>query len=68
MRVIRPTLGFLVLLTLLFGAVYPAVCTAVLQALFPTRAEGSMMMGKNGKVLGSSGRGKLLRRKKFSVL
>ncbi len=49
---IRPTIVFLILLTFLFGIVYPALCTGIIQGLFSHRAEGSLTQ-KNGKVLGS---------------
>lgn len=51
-RAIRPTIVFLSLLTLLFGIVYPAVSTGIIQGLFSHKAEGSLLE-KNGKVLGS---------------
>jgi len=51
-RTIRPTIVFLILLTLLFGIVYPALCTGIIQGLFARQAQGSLIE-KNGKVLGS---------------
>jgi len=39
--------------TLLFGAAYPGLVTAVVQLLFPAQAEGSLIHGTDGKILGS---------------
>ena len=54
MTLIRPTLVFLLLLSLLFGAAYPWATTQAVQALFPAQAQGSLLMGKDGKPLGSA--------------
>ena len=51
---LRPTLVFLLLLSLLFGGAYPFVTTEVAQAFFSTQAEGSLIFGKDGKPLGSA--------------
>ncbi|MDE3060113.1 MAG: potassium-transporting ATPase subunit KdpC [Pseudomonadota bacterium] len=48
----RPTLVFLALFSLLFGGVYPALCTTIIQELFPAQAQGSLIE-KDGKVIGS---------------
>lgn len=50
---IRPTIVFLLLLTVLFGGLYPLASTGLVQALFPSGAQGSLILGKNGKPLGS---------------
>ncbi len=50
---IRPTLTMLVMLTALFGFAYPGVSTLLVQGIFPDQAEGSLIKGKNGEVLGS---------------
>jgi K+-transporting ATPase ATPase C chain len=52
MQTIRSTFVFLLFSTVLFGGVYPAFSTVVVQALFPSKAEGSLLT-KDGKVLGS---------------
>jgi potassium-transporting ATPase KdpC subunit len=51
-KFIRPGLSLFVLFTILFGAAYPALSTAVVKVLFPFEAEGSLIT-KDGKVLGS---------------
>jgi len=50
---IRPTIVFLILLTFLFGIVYPALCTGIIHGIFLRQAEGSLLE-KNGKAIGSS--------------
>lgn len=52
MQTIRSTFVFLLFSTVLFGGVYPAVSTLIVQGLFPDKAEGSLII-KDGKVLGS---------------
>lgn len=52
MQVIRATLVFLLFSTILFGGIYPAASTLLLQELFPHQAEGSLIV-KNGNILGS---------------
>lgn len=54
MNQIRPTLVFLLLLSLLFGGIYPFVCTTMVQAAFPSQAQGSLLIGKDGKPHGSA--------------
>jgi K+-transporting ATPase ATPase C chain len=51
---IRPTLIFLAALTLLFGVAYPGVSSLILQAGFPNEAQGSLIVGKKGEILGSA--------------
>lgn len=46
---IRISIIFLILL----GGVYPAVTTVIGQALFPRQAQGSIVVDKNGKPIGS---------------
>jgi len=53
LRYLRPAFGLLLAMTLLTGAAYPAVVTAVAQAAFPTQANGSMIV-VDGKAIGSS--------------
>ena len=54
MNQIRPTLVFLVLLSVLFGGIYPFVSTKMVQAVFPAEAQGSLLFGKDGKPVGSA--------------
>lgn len=49
----RPAAALLGLFTLLTGVVYPLAVTAAAQALFPDRANGSLVR-ENGRVVGSS--------------
>ncbi len=53
MALIRPTIVFLLLLSLLFGGLYPALITPLIEVLFPAQAQGSLIIGKDGKPLGS---------------
>lgn len=53
MTLIRPTLVFLLLLSLLFGAAYPLLITSMGKNLFAYRAEGSLMRNREGRVVGS---------------
>src|ERR1035437_4622175 len=50
---IKTSVLLFIFLTLLLGVVYPAVVTGIAQGIFPHQAEGSLITGKNGKVLGS---------------
>ena len=53
MNHIRPALVSLVFLTLITGVVYPLVVTLIAQTIFPSQANGSMII-VNGKAVGSS--------------
>jgi K+-transporting ATPase ATPase C chain len=53
LRLIRPALVLLLGLTLLTGVAYPLLITAVAQAAFPARANGSLLV-VGGRVAGSS--------------
>jgi K+-transporting ATPase ATPase C chain len=50
---LRPALIALLVLTLLTGAVYPAIITALAQALFSRQANGSLIE-RDGKTIGST--------------
>lgn len=52
LRHVRPTIVLLLLLTVLTGIVYPLLVTGLAQAVFPHRANGSLIL-KDGQVLGS---------------
>ena len=54
MALIRPTIVFLLLLSFLLGVVYPFVSTKLVQVAFPSQAQGSLIQGKDGKLLGSA--------------
>jgi len=50
---LRPAVASLALFTVLCGAIYPAFSTVMLQSLFSNKAQGSLIVGKDGKPLGS---------------
>ncbi len=50
---IRPAAMLLLLMTLLTGAVYPAVITLIAQSLFPYQANGSLIRDSNNQPIGS---------------
>jgi K+-transporting ATPase ATPase C chain len=52
MSLLRPCVTIFVLLTLLTGAVYPAIVTLIAQTVFPYRANGSVII-RDGKAVGS---------------
>ena len=49
---LRPALMILLLLTLVTGVAYPLLVTGIAQAVFPSQAQGSLIV-KNGKIVGS---------------
>jgi K+-transporting ATPase ATPase C chain len=51
---LRPALIFLGISTLLFGIIYPVFSTLLLQGIFPKTSNANLIVGKDGKVLGSS--------------
>jgi K+-transporting ATPase ATPase C chain len=50
---LRPAVVILVLLTLVTGVAYPLLMTGIAQAVFPSQANGSLIV-RDGKVVGSS--------------
>ena len=52
-RLIRPAVSLLVLMTLLLGVGYPLVITGLAKVAFPRQAEGSLIY-KDGKLIGST--------------
>jgi potassium-transporting ATPase KdpC subunit len=52
-RVVWPAVAILVLMTIITGAAYPAVVTAIAQVVFPRQANGSMIV-VDGRTVGSS--------------
>ena len=53
LKQIRPAIALLVLLTVLTGLAYPLAMTGLAQLLFPYRAQGSFVLDKDGKTIGS---------------
>jgi len=53
MKVIRPALVSLIVLTILTGMIYPLAVTGLAQLIFPEEANGSIIV-KNGKPAGSA--------------
>jgi len=49
---LRPTIMAFTMLTLLTGVVYPLLVTAITQVVFPSQANGSLVV-KDGRVVGS---------------
>ena len=52
-RVLRPAVVMLLAITVITGVAYPAVVTAAAQLVFPSQANGSMIV-VNGQTVGSS--------------
>jgi K+-transporting ATPase ATPase C chain len=50
----RPAIVALVILTIITGVIYPLVVTGIAQVIFPYQANGSILLGKDGKPLGSA--------------
>jgi K+-transporting ATPase ATPase C chain len=50
---LRPALTMLVILTVLTGVMYPLAVTGLAQVLFPTQANGSLLV-REGQVIGSA--------------
>jgi potassium-transporting ATPase KdpC subunit len=51
---LRPAIVALVILTIITGIIYPLIVTGLSQVIFPYQANGSIMLGKDGKSLGSA--------------
>lgn len=50
----KPAIILFIILTVVTGVIYPAVVTGLAQLLFPNQANGSLITGSNGKIIGSS--------------
>lgn len=49
-----PAIAILIALTVVTGVIYPAAVTAVAQVAFPSQANGSFVVTKDGRTIGSS--------------
>jgi K+-transporting ATPase ATPase C chain len=52
-RVLWPAFALLIAMTLITGALYPALVTAVAQVAFPSQANGSFITASDGRTIGS---------------
>ncbi|MBC7875842.1 MAG: potassium-transporting ATPase subunit KdpC [Anaerolineales bacterium] len=50
---LRPALTIFALLTIITGVIYPLAVTGIAQVLFPSQANGSLIMTEDGKAVGS---------------
>jgi len=53
MKELKPAILMCLLFTVLCGGLYPAVVTAVAQAIFPHQANGSLIIDASGQAVGS---------------
>lgn len=50
---LRPAFFLLLIFTLITGVIYPLVVTGIAQVVFPSQANGSLIVTKDGKAVGS---------------
>ncbi len=49
----RPAIMLLIVFTIVLGLIYPLTITGIAQVLFPHQANGSLITGSSGRVIGS---------------
>jgi potassium-transporting ATPase KdpC subunit len=54
MKDIKSAIMMLIVFTFICGGIYPVLVTGVAQAVFPSQANGSFIIDKNGREVGSS--------------
>ena len=54
MKDIKSAFLLFVMFTVICGGIYPALVTGVAYALFPNQAKGSLIIDRNGRIIGSS--------------
>ena len=54
LRALRPAVVMIALFTLLLGVAYPLAVTGIAQTAFPDQANGSLVRGPDGAILGSA--------------
>ena len=54
MNLLRPAVVLFLILTVITGVLYPLAVTGIARAAFPRQADGSLILGKDGKPIGSS--------------
>jgi potassium-transporting ATPase KdpC subunit len=64
LREIRPAIVLVIALTLITGLAYPLAMTGLAQVLFPSQANGSLIV-RDGKVIGSALIGQLFREDRY---
>ncbi|MDO9068292.1 MAG: potassium-transporting ATPase subunit KdpC [Deltaproteobacteria bacterium] len=54
MKDIKPAILLFIIFTAICGGIYPALVTGIAQTVFPRQANGSFIMDKSGKEIGSN--------------
>lgn len=54
MNELKPAILIFLLFTVICGGIYPAMVTGIAHAVFPKQAEGSFILDRNGKTIGSA--------------
>ena len=54
MKEIKSAIMMLIVFTIICGGIYPAIVTGIARGVFPKQADGSLIMDKNGREIGST--------------